>query len=275
MNFFTAHDGVKLAYEDEGEGRPLLCLPGLTRNARDFDDLAAVLPPGNRLIRLTSRGRGASDWAGDHTTYSIPSETRDVIEFMDFLGLDKATIIGTSRGGLIAMVMAATVKDRLAGVLLNDIGPVITRGGIDRIMEYLGKRPAARNLDEAALAIQANMRAAFPDVDLATWRVHAERWFLEDEQGVELRYDPKLREAMAAVSDQPSPDLWPLFDEFEGLPLAALRGENSDLLSAETLLEMQTHLPHMISATVPNRGHVPFLDEPESVAVLSKLLDQI
>ena len=275
MNTFTTHDGLKLAYEDDGAGTPVLCLAGLTRDARDFDDLAAVVPDGIRLIRLTSRGRGQSDWSDDFMTYSVPDETRDVIEFLDFLGLDKVTVIGTSRGGLIAMVIAATVPDRLSGVLLNDIGPVIAPGGLDRIMDYLGRPPAAPDLDTVAVGLKANMGAGFPDVDDARWRVLADRWFMAGDGGVALRYDPRLRDAVAAVSAQPAPDLWPLFDALADLPVAVLRGANSDLLSAETLAEMQKRKPDLIAETVPNRGHVPFLDEPESLRALTRLLDRI
>lgn len=275
MNFFTAHDSVKLAYEDEGTGRPLLCLPGLTRNARDFDDLAAVLPAGNRLIRLTSRGRGDSAWAEDHMTYSVPSETRDVIEFLDFLKLDKVTIIGTSRGGLIAMVMAATVPERISGVLLNDIGPEIPQSAIDQIMDYLGKRPTGHNFDEVANALKDRMGGDFPDISLERWRVQAKRWFVEDDDGIGLRYDPRLRDASIDLAVQPAPDLWPLFDALDGLPVAVVRGENSGLLTSETLTQMRARHPGLIAETVPNRGHVPFLDEPESQRALLALLEHV
>ena len=195
-----------------------------------------------------------------------------MVELMDTLGLEKATIVGTSRGGIIAMLMAATVKDRLAGVVLNDIGPVIEPKGLEIIMGYVGVPPRGQNYDEVAGALMAAQGAAFGDVDLARWRVCAERWFEETGDGVALRYDPKLRDALLAAEKQGPVDLWPLFDALAGIPLALIRGANSDLLSRETVAEMSRRRPDMAVAEVPNRGHVPFLDEPEAVAVIRDLI---
>ncbi|WP_112320338.1 alpha/beta fold hydrolase [Oceanibium sediminis] len=275
MSRFTTSDGVSLAYEDEGQGLPLLCLPGLTRDARDFDDLAAVLPDGVRLIRLTLRGRGESGWADDPATYQIPVEARDVLEFLDHLGLEKLTIVGTSRGGLIAMVLAAMATDRLAGVLLNDVGPVLDPAGLERILGYLGVPPKADTLEGVAAGLKANMGAEFPTLDDATWLKLARRWFLRGDGSIGLRYDPALRDAVIEASKVPPVDLWPFFDAFAAMPLAVVRGENSDLLTAATLARMQARNPEMIAATVPDRGHVPFLDEPEALAALTALLEKI
>ncbi len=274
--FFKTFDGLNLHFSDEGEGQPVLCLPGLTRNGSDFDDLAAALDRPVRLIRLTSRGRGKSDWSEDIMTYSVATEARDVVCLLDHLGLNKVTVIGTSRGGLIAMVLASIpeTKARLAGVLLNDIGPELATDGLDRIMGYLGVSPKGNSYDDVAKALETTMSAEFPGVPLNRWRAHAERWFEETPTGIGLRYDPALRDAVIAQSAQPAPDLWPLFDALEGLPLGVLRGANSDLLSARTVDRMEERMPQMIARTVPDRGHVPFLDEPESLAVIHALLDQ-
>lgn len=274
MPRFTTSDGLSLHYEDEGAGKPVLCLSGLTRNARDFDDLGAVLPGGIRLIRLDYRGRGQSDWA-DWTTYQVPIEGRDAVELLDHLGLEKAAIVGTSRGGLISMVLAATAKDRLSGVLLNDIGPEIAPEGLDRIREYLGVRPKAKTFDEAAAGLKRTLGPQFPDLDDARWLDLAQRWYAMGEDGVTLNYDPGLRTAFDAAEGTAMPDLWPLFDALDGLPLAALRGEHSDLLSAGGFARMQERQPQMIAATVPGRGHVPFLDEPESLRVFNEWIARI
>ncbi len=266
MQRFTTSDGLALAYRDDGAGKPILCLSGLTRDANDFDDLAAVLPSSLRLIRLDYRGRGQSDWA-DPATYQIPIEARDVIELLDHLRLDKVAIVGTSRGGLIAMVLASMAKHRLSGVLLNDIGPEIAKGGLGRIMDYLGVQPASTTFDEAAAGLKQALGQQFPDLDDARWLALAQRWFGMGEGGLTLTYDPDLRTAMAAAEIGKAPDLWPLFDALAGLPLAALRGALSDLLSGDTFARMQERRPDMIAATVPGRGHVPFLDEPESQRV--------
>ncbi len=269
---FTTSDGLQLAYEDEGAGPVLFCLPGLTRNARDFDDLAAAIRD-VRLVRLTYRGRGESDRDPDFMNYNVPQEARDAIELLDHLGIERAVYLGTSRGGIIAMLTAAMAKERLAGVILNDIGPEIDAGGLDRIYDYIGRQPKARNFDEAAVVLRETMGAEFPDLALADWRVQATRWLEEaPEGGLRLNYDPKLRDAMLAQAKGEQPDLWPLFDAMAGLPLGVLRGANSDLLSRETVAEMQRRRPDMVYAEVPGRGHVPFLDEPESLAVINEVV---
>ncbi|MEM8787800.1 MAG: alpha/beta hydrolase [Pseudomonadota bacterium] len=273
MPRFQTSDGLSLDYEDSGAGRPLLCLPGLTRNARDFDDLRAVLPAGWRMIVLTARGRGASDWAADPAQYAVPIEAHDAVELLDHLGLQRATMVGTSRGGILAMFIAATARDRLNGVLLNDVGPELAATGLDRISDYLGRRPAGQTYDEVAQALKLTMGAEFPDVTEARWRVLAERWFVEDDQGVGLRYDPRLADAVKLSTEAgPPPDMWPLFVAFGDMPVAVLRGENSDLLTAESVARMAERHPGLIARTVPDRGHVPFLDEPESLAALEALL---
>ena len=279
MPRFTTSDGLSLAWEEEGAGQPVLCLPGLTRNARDFDDLAAALDARAfgrvRLIRLTFRGRGASDRDPDLTRYNVAVEARDTVELLDHLGLPKATIVGTSRGGLVAMFMAATVKDRLAGVLLNDVGPELAPEGLANIMTYLGVAPRAKDFPSVVAALKARMGTAFPGLDDARWTTLARRWF-DDAGGVPtLNYDPRLRDAFEAVAAQPAVDAWPLFDALDGLPLALVRGANSDLLTAESAAKMRARRPDMIFAEVADRGHVPFLDEPEAVAALDALLARV
>ena len=149
MPHFKTSDGLNLHYTDQGAGLPILCLAGLTRSGRDFDFVAPHLHD-VRLITLDYRGRGASDWANDFTTYAVPRETQDAIELLDHLGLEKVAILGTSRGGLNAMYMAATAKQRLLGVALNDVGPKLEQAGLDIISDYLGRRPAAKTHAEAA-----------------------------------------------------------------------------------------------------------------------------
>lgn len=275
MPRFATSDGLSLAWEEEGSGMPVLCLPGLTRNARDFDDLGAALGGRVRLIRLTFRGRGESDRDPEWQHYNVPVEARDVVEFLDHLGLPKVTIVGTSRGGLVAMMLAATVKDRLGGVLLNDIGPELAPAGLAAIMSYLGVPPKAKDFPAVAAALRARAGAAFPDVDEARWATLARRWFDDSDGAPVLNYDPNLRAPFDAAAEQPAVDLWPLFDALGGLPLALVRGANSDLLSPESVAEMRRRRPDMIYAEVPNRGHVPFLDEPEAIAALDALLAEV
>ena len=272
MPNFTTSDGLSLHYSDDGEGLPVLCLAGLTRDGRDFDFVAPHLT-GVRLIRLDYRGRGQSDW-GDPSTYQIPIEGRDAVELLNHLKIDKVAILGTSRGGLIAMVMAATVKDRLLGVALNDIGPEIAPEGIEFIKNYLGRLPALSSHAEVAEARERAM-TGFEDVPKSRWLEEAERLFHETDDGLALTYDAKLREAVLDGGAQPAPDLWPLFDALAGLPLACIRGANSDLLAPETYVEMKKRRPDMIAVEVPGRGHIPFLDEPESLDALRRWLDML
>lgn len=272
MPDFTTSDGLSLHYTDEGEGLPLLCLAGLTRDGRDFDYVAPHLE-GVRLIRMDYRGRGRSDW-GDPATYTIPVEGRDALELLDHLGLEKVAVLGTSRGGLIAMVLAATAKDRLSGVALNDIGPEIGSEGLDVIMGYLGRNPRWKTHDEA-VAKFADAMPAFENVPESRWREEIEKHYRETPDGLVITYDPKLRDAVLGDGAQPAPDLWPLFDALKGLPLCCIRGANSDLLTAASFAEMQKRRPDMIAALVPGRGHIPFLDEPESLDALRRWLKML
>ncbi|MBR9843417.1 MAG: alpha/beta hydrolase [Rhodobacteraceae bacterium] len=268
MPTYTSSDGLSLYYTDEGAGLPVLCLSGLTRNGTDFDYALPALS-GTRVICPDYRGRGKSDWAADPMTYTIPQEAQDILALMDHLGLERAAILGTSRGGLIALTLAAMAPQRLLGVCFVDIGPVIETQGLEVIMGFLGRNPIWKTHDEATAVFGARM-AGFDDVPESRWREEVEKHFIETPEGLRINYDPKLRDAVTATFDPnaKAPDLWPLYDTLANLPLAAIRGANSDLMSAETLDEMARRAPGFIAATVPNRGHVPFLDEPQSVAAL-------
>lgn len=266
MPRFAAPDGARLHYADEGEGLPLLALPGLTRNGGDFDHLAPHLR-GVRLIRLDARGRGGSDFTGP-ATYTVPQEAADALALLDHLGIGRAAALGTSRGGLVAMWIAGTARDRLLGVALNDVGPVIEAEGLRDIAGYLGRVPAQRTWEEAARA-RAAQWGHFRGVPHERWLHEVRNHFEETPQGLRLRYDPALREAFGTGE---APALWPLFEALAGLPLAVLRGEASNILSPATLEEMRRRRPDLIAAGIPGRGHVPFLDEPESLAALGAWL---
>jgi pimeloyl-ACP methyl ester carboxylesterase len=269
---FTLPDGTTLAYADEGHGLPLLCLPGLTRTMADFDYLKPHLPP-LRLIRMDYRGRGGSSWTGADS-YTVPRESQDALALLDHLGVEKAAILGTSRGGFIAMVLAATARQRLLGLCLNDVGPVIERRGLERIFDYVGRNPVARTHEELARRSPVNM-PGFADVPYSRWLEEARKHYTETPDGLRITYDPALRAAFLAAFDGPDADLWPLFDACAGLPLALIRGANSDLLSPETAAEMHRRRPDMIFASVPDRAHIPFLDEPESLTAMRTFLETL
>ncbi len=270
MPDFRAADGTRLHYEDEGSGTPILALAGLSRNSTDFDYVAPYLSE-LRLIRMDYRGRGKSAWAAPDT-YSIPQEGQDALALLDHLQLDQVAILGTSRGGLIAMGLAVAAKDRLTGICFNDIGPVIERAGLESIAAYLGQKPDARTKADA-IAMRPTLLPGFTDVPESRWAEEVDKHYVETEEGLDINYDPKLRDNNTPDLSVPIPDLWPLFDQTEGLPLALIRGANSNLLSAETAAEMQRRRPDMIYEEVPGRGHVPFLDEPEALSALNSWLE--
>lgn len=266
MAHFTTSDGLRLYYTDEGAGLPILCLAGLTRTTADFDYVTPHLAD-HRLIKLDYRGRGQSDFDPDWQNYTLPVECRDVTELLDHLGLAQVAILGTSRGGLNAMGLAMGARDRLLGVALNDVGPVIEPAGLETIKDYIGRNPAAKTHAQAAAAM-AHFFTEFSDVPEGRWLEEAQKHYLQTEDGLCITYDPKLRDAVLAAGEQMMPDLWPFFDAMAGLPLALIWGENSNLLSAETVAQMQARRPDMILGRVPGRGHIPFLDEAESLAAL-------
>lgn len=267
---FAARDGAELAYSDEGEGTPLLCLAGLTRTMADFDYLLPHLPPGVRVIRMDCRGRGASEWTGA-ATYTVPQEAQDALALLDHLGIERAAILGTSRGGLIGMLLCALAKSRLLGLCLNDVGPVIDRQGLVRIFDYVGRSPAAKTHESLAANLPRAM-PGFANVPHSRWLEEAHKHYVQTDQGLRITYDPALREAFIGAFDGPAVDLWPLWDATAGLPVALLRGANSDLLSPETVAEMRRRRPDLIFADVPDRAHIPFLDEPEALDVIRAFL---
>ncbi len=265
QSHFTAADGARLAYRDEGAGMPVIGLAGLTRTGADFDYLAPHLVD-VRLIRPDYRGRGGSDWTGA-ASYTVPQEARDVVALMDHLGLEKAAIIGTSRGGLVGMLIAATAKPRLLGLCLNDVGPEIERAGLERIFDYVGRNPRARTYDELAARLP-DLMPGFANVPPSRWAEEVRHHYIEDASGLRLTYDPALRAAFLAAFEGPEVDLWPLFDACAGLPLCLIRGANSDLLGRKATARMRAERPDMVFAEVPDRAHIPFLDEPEAVAAI-------
>lgn len=268
MPQFETADGTHLHYTVEGTGLPVLALAGLTRNTHDFDHVTPhLLAMGVSVIRMDYRGRGQSDWA-DPDSYTIVQEAKDALALLDHLSIDKAAILGTSRGGLIAMALAATAKHRLLGIALNDIGPEIAPAGLSVIKDYLGRNPAQSTHEDAAI-FRARAWSHFKGVPHARWLAEVTNHYTQTDDGLVIKYDPKLRDAVLHSGAQPDIDMWLLFDTMIDLPLAMLRGDASDLLTPETFEQMRNRRPDAHAATVLGRGHVPFLDEPECLSVLS------
>jgi pimeloyl-ACP methyl ester carboxylesterase len=272
MPRFSAVDGTGHHYTDEGEGLPVLALAGLTRDGTDFDFVAPHLH-GIRLIRLDYRGRGKSDWA-DPGTYKVPVEAQDALALLDHLDLPAAAILGTSRGGIIGMGLAAHVAGRVLGLALNDIGPEIAPAGLEVIRGYVGVKPRETTFAEA-VGMRMNLLKGFEGVPTERWESAVRKYYRETPDGLELSYDPRLRDSVLSDAADLAPDLWPLFDAIGDIPIALIRGANSDLLTPETAAEMRRRRPDLIFAEVPGRGHVPFLDEPEALAALSTWLGRV
>jgi pimeloyl-ACP methyl ester carboxylesterase len=271
-NYFETSDGVRLAYKDEGTGLPLLALAGLTRDGRDFEYVSHHLPP-CRLIRLDSRGRGGSEWAPPET-YTLMQEKADALALLDHLGIGRAAVLGTSRGGLIGLSMAATAKHRLLGLCLNDVGPVVERDGLVRIAEYAGVYPSVASLEEVADRLPARS-PGFDHVPSFRWVEEAVRHFVETPDGLRVPYDPAIGKSLRQTLKGKLTDAWPLFDACAGLPMALIRAEHSDILSRDTAAEMCRRRPDMLFAEVPNRGHAPFLDEPEALALICAWMSEL
>ena len=266
---FYGADGTAIAFTDQGRGLPVLCLAGLTRTMADFDYLRPHLPP-LRLILMDYRGRGGSGHSGA-ASYTVLQEMQDAVALLDHLAVEKTAILGTSRGGLIGMLMAAMARDRVMGLCLNDVGPVIEQAGLTRIFDYVGRNPTAKTYADLATALP-QFNPGFANVPPARWLSEAQKHYRQTKTGLQITYDPALREAFLAAFQGPPVDLWPVFDASAGLPLALIRGANSDLLSQATADEMQRRRPDMLFANVPDRAHIPFLDEPESLDVIYKFL---
>ncbi|VAW12567.1 hypothetical protein MNBD_ALPHA09-2046 [hydrothermal vent metagenome] len=283
--FYTSTDGLKLHARDYGprahKSVPVLCLPGLTRGRRDFHRLAMRLAHEagrkRRVVVAEFRGRGRSEYDPDIANYTPKHEALDTLDLMAAIGLEHAVAIGTSRGGLVTMTMSALRPAVLKGFVLNDIGPRIEGIGLLRIAGQLARMPVPRSWEEARDDLRKMQGEVFTGLDDDAWEQFA-RQIYRDEGGKPARdYDPKIAKTLdaEAISAGETPEIWPLFMGLGGIPGLVVRGENSDLLSAATVAEMQKRHRRLSAVTVPGRGHVPFLTEPEALKGIESLLARI
>jgi len=274
--YYTSPDGLKLHYRDyPGPATArlaVLCIPGLTRNARDFEDVAPHLATRYRVICADLRGRGQSAYAPDPMTYVPAVYARDMIALLDSAGLKRVALIGTSLGGIISMLLASFVPARLLGVVINDIGPELDPTGLARIGSYVGRTKPITTWDEAAAAIEAIDGPIFPEYRGEDWVRMARRRFVELPDGA-LKADYDINISKPFMNSTAEVDLWPFFHSFNRVPALALRGELSDLLSPAVFERMGQMVPALQRVTVPNRGHAPYLDEPEARAAIDAFLD--
>ena len=258
----------------------MLCLPGLTRNSRDFEFIAAHMAVSRRVLVADLRGRGKSAYAKDPRRYTVAVEAADMLRLLDDAGAGKVIILGTSRGGIVAMTVAATRPDILRGVILNDIGAEIDALGLSRIVEFIGRETPFPNWNAASQSLKRTYAGAFPDVSDSRWLTFA-RAIYRDENGVIIPdYDPALAVSVRESSPNAGPHgpgvpLWPLFSTLASLPTLVLRGENSDLLSDATVEKMRAQKRDLETEVIRRRGHAPFLDEPESIAAIDEFLEKI
>lgn len=274
--YWTSPDGLKLHYRDyagRADRPPVICLPGLTRNARDFEDLAESLAGEWRVICLELRGRGDSDYAKDPATYVPLQYLQDVQALLEQAGISRFVAIGTSLGGLITMLLAAVGPDRIAGAVLNDIGPVIEPAGLERIREYVGQGRSFPTWMHAARALKEQSEAIFPDYQISDWLRVAKKLLAVGGNGrIAFDYDMKIAEPFNAPPPTQEVDMWPAYRALGGRPVLILRGEYSDILSDETLRRMAKEIPGAETVTIPRVGHAPSLDEPEARAAIARLL---
>jgi pimeloyl-ACP methyl ester carboxylesterase len=277
-HFIPSSDGLKLhvrSYGAPSSRLPVVCLPGLARNGQDFEVLAQALaqdPKSPRLVlALDYRGRGQSDYDPKPENYNVPIETGDVTTVLQAMNAEPAIFIGTSRGGLISMVMAHIQPPAVAGVILNDIGPVLEREGLLRIKGYIGKMREPKDLKDGAEILRGHFGGQFPKLAHAQWLTAATRAFKQEGARWVPTYDVALAKNIAAWSpDAPIPDMWAQFEALKEKPVMVIRGMNSDLLSPATVNEMRSRHSGLESIEVPDQGHPPLLIEPEIVARIAE-----
>lgn len=272
-------DGLELYFRDyAGDGLPVLCLHGLTRNSRDFEGLAPfIAAKGHRVIVPDMRGRGQSAYADDSSTYAVPTYIADVMALLDQEGIDRFVSIGTSMGGLMTMLIAHFAPHKLAGAVINDIGPVVDPRGIDKIKTYLGKGGSFPTWMHAARSLEEVHGASHPGFDTNDWIAMAKRSMTLCSNGrIAFDYDMKIADPFNEVDDNAvPPDLWPGFEALAAKPLLLVRGAVSEILSEDTLAQMQKRAPNADAVVVPHAGHAPTLDEPEVRSAIEALLASV
>lgn len=281
--YWWSKDGLRLHYRDypvtpDHADRPvLLCLPGLTRNARDFEPLAQHYAGEWRLICPDMRGRAESAYAKDPMTYVPLSYIQDVERLLTDLAITRFVAVGTSLGGIMTMIMAPIHKDSLAGAVLNDIGPDIEAKGLERIRGYVGAASTHPSWVHAARALAESQGDAYPDYDLEDWLAMARRLFRLNNSGrIVLDYDMRISEPLRMPGGEAGVDMWPVMPAFRDIPTLIVRGELSDLMSDATARRMKTDIGESAElVTIPRVGHTPAFTEPETIAAMDAFLAKV
>jgi pimeloyl-ACP methyl ester carboxylesterase len=274
--YFGSSDGLQLYYRDfasPGSGRtPVLCLPGLTRNSRDFETTALRLQRTRRVLCADLRGRGRSQYDPNWQNYHPGSYVADIARLLADAGVARVVLLGTSLGGYLSMAIAAATPRLAAAVILNDIGPEVDREGLARIAAYVGRNSTATSWAEAAQRAREVNGQAFPELSDDEWLAFARRSWVEADGVIRLDMDPRIGDAVRAAPVAAAPDLWPLYAALAPVPTLAIRGASSDVLSVATFDRMLREKPDLRRVTVPGRGHAPSLDEPASIEAIDAFL---
>jgi pimeloyl-ACP methyl ester carboxylesterase len=281
--FVSAPDGLRLHARAYGPRHaklgPVVCLPGLARTTADFDALAAALvgraDRTRFVLAVDYRGRGGSDYDPNPANYSIATELADLIAVLTALEVEPAVFVGTSRGGILAMLLATVRPAALAGVVLNDIGPVIETKGLLRIKSYVGRLPQPKSFEDGGELLRRLFGAQFPKLSQDQWISFAKRTFEQKDGSLKVRYDPKLATLLKGVNmTRSQPTLWKEFDALASVPIMVVRGTNSDILSAETVETMRQRRPDLVTLDVADQGHAPLLVETDVISEISAFMDR-
>ena len=277
--YWSSEDGLRLHYRDyagRADRPPILCLPGLTRNARDYAALADRLAGEWRVIAVDFRGRGESAYAKDPMSYVPLSYVQDMAALIAELAIDRYIAFGTSLGGIVAMLLAGTPHGRIAGALLNDVGPEIDPAGLGRIRGYVGKASSWPTWMHAARAVAENNEDVYPHWTITDWLAMAKRLYRLNNAGrIVLDYDMKIAEPFKVPGNEAGPDMWRALETLKAVPALIVRGARSDVLAPATAERMVTLLDDVELVTVPDVGHTPTLDEPAAVAAIDRLLARV
>lgn len=279
--WYESADGLRLYARDYpgpgGDALPALCMHGLSRNAADFAGLAAHLARERRVIVVDQRGRGRSAWDPTPANYTPAVYVEDMFKLLDELGLDRVVLIGTSMGGLMSFLMAARAPQRFAGMVINDIGPVIDPAGLARVQGDIGKSAPVSNWEEAAAEARRINGLAFPDYGDAEWLAFARNLYVEDGGVPVLAHDPAIAEPMKKPQETGAvpPDPWPVFDAAAAVPMLLIRGELSDILAPDCVAEMRARDEDLVVVEVPRVGHAPMLTEPAALTGIDRFLSDL
>lgn len=280
-HFIAAQDGIKtyvleLIPDGEITGDPIFCIHGLTRNHKDFEPIFDfLLGLGRKVYAIDVRGRGLSDYDSNPLNYHPGTYVGDVANIMSVLAIEKAVFIGTSMGGIISMILAAFMPDKVAGIILNDVGPEVNEAGIARIRNYVGNSAPVDNWDDAIKGIKAIAQSEYPlqKDNEQFWQDFAKRICKEENGKIILAYDPEIKQNLQPAKEgEPAPNLWAQFEMIKNIPIGLISGEISDIMTSDIIEKMKNISPSLKVALIDNVGHAPILNEEKALKIIEEIL---